>query len=299
MKALFKSFMVEGLLLIPVFCMTLWPRTALAAQAGTGLQSGTPPVRVLMTDPGPIGVNTTTALFSQVAIGASGPGSYTTVFTLLNTGATDLTGVLVLTAGNGSPMNATFTSPPAAPATGDSYNIGPIHPGGTQFITASPVHSTDALVTGWGAVESSGGTIGGVGTFEFTQGGTLTTIAGVLAGNLVNVATVPVDNNQAANRFTGYAVANPSNANITVKIDVVNPDGTLKKTLTTPQLNPLGPHQQVARFLFQDDATLATFQGSMVLIAATGESFSVVALVLDDNLITAVPVIPSKAPGIN
>ena len=299
MKALFKSPAVAGLLLISVFFLSLCPRTIFAAQDAANLPAGTPPVRMMMTDPGPIGVNTTTALFSQVAIGASGPGSYSTVFTLLNTGGTDLTGVLILTAGNGSPMNATFTSPPAAPATGDSYNIGPIHPGGTQFITASPVNATAALVTGWGRVESSGGTIGGVGTFEFSQGGTLTTIAGVLAGNLVNVATVPVDNNQAANRFTGYAVANPSNANITVKIDVVNPDGTLKKTLTTPQLNPLGPHQQVARFLFQDDATLMTFQGSMVLIAATGESFSVVALVLDENLITAVPVIPSKAPGIN
>ncbi len=299
MNALFKSFMFQGLLLIPVSCLSLCPRTVLAAQGGAGLQSETPPVRVLMTDPGPIGVNTTTALFSQVAIGASGPGSYTTVFTLLNTGATDLTGVLILTAGNGSPMNAAFTSPPAAPATGDSYSIGPIHAGGTQFITASPVSPGSTLVTGWGRVESSGGAIGGVGTFEFTQGGTLATIAGVLAGTLVNVATVPVDNNEAGKRFTGYAVANPSNANITVKIDVVNPDGTLKKTLATPQLNPLGPHQQVARFLFQDDATLMTFQGSMVLIASTGESFSVVALVLDENLITAVPVIPSKAPGIN
>ncbi len=295
MKALFKSFMFEGLLLIPVFCMTLWPRTVLAAQAGAGLQSGTPPVRVLMTDPGPIGVNTTTALFSQVAIG----GGYETVFTLLNTGGTDLTGVLVLTAGNGTPMTATFTAPPAAPATGDSFNIGPIHAGGTQFITASPVNPSDTLVTGWGRVESSGGTIGGVGTFEVSQGGTLTTIAGVLAENLVSVATIPVDNDGAHNRFTGYAIANPSNANINIKIDIVNASGALVQTLNIPQLNPLGPHQQVARFLHQDVASLLTFQGSMVLIPSAGESFSVVALVLDENLITAVPVIPSKAPGIN
>lgn len=295
MKALVKSSALASLLLTSVFVLSLCPRTIFAAQDAVNLPAGTPPVRMMMTDPGPIGVNTTTALFSQVAIG----GGYKTIFTLLNTGATDLTGVLVLTAGNGSPMNAAFTSPPAAPATGDSYNIGPIHPGGTQFITASPVSASATLVTGWGAVESSGGTIGGVGTFEFSQGGTLTTIAGVLAGNLVNVATVPVDNNEAGNRFTGYAIANPSSANITVKIDVVNPDGTLKKTLTPAQLNPLGPRRQVARFLYQDDASLLTFQGSMVLIPSTGESFSVVALVLDGNLITAVPVIPSKAPGIN
>ncbi len=295
MKALFKSPAVAGLLLISVFFLSLCPRTIFAAQDAANLPAGTPPVRMLMTDPGPIGVNTTTALFSQVAIG----GGYETIFTLLNTGGTDLTGVLILTAGNGSPMNATFTSPPAAPATGDSFNIGPIHPGGAQFITASPVHPTDTLVTGWGRVESSGGTIGGVGTFEVSQGGRLTTIAGVLAANLVSVATIPVDNDGAHNRFTGYAIANPSNANINVKIDIVNANGTLAQTLTIPQLNPLGPHQQVARFLHQDVPSFLTFQGSMVLIASSGESFSVVALVLDENLITAVPVIPSKAPGIN
>ncbi len=295
MKALFKSSMAAGALIIVVFILGLCPRMTLWAQDGVSLPAGTPPVRMLMTDPGPIGVNTTTALFSQVAIG----GGYQTIFTLLNTGATDLTGVLILTEGNGTPMTATFTAPGAAPATGDSYNVGPIHSGGTQFITASPTNPANATVTGWGRVESSGGTIGGVGTFEFSQGGRLTTVAGVLAGNLVNVATIPVDNDGAQSRFTGYAIANPSNANINVKIDIVNTNGTLHQTLTLPQLNPLGPHQQVARFIHQDVASLLTFQGSMVLIASTGESFSVVALVLDQNLITAVPVIPSKAPGIN
>lgn len=295
MKALFKSSTAAGALIIVVSIFGLCPRMTLGAQDGASLPAGTPPVRILMTDPGPIGVNTTTALFSQVAIG----GGYQTIFTLLNTGATDLTGVLILTEGNGTPMNAAFSSPSAAPATGDSYNIGPIHSGGTQFITASPTNPASATVTGWGRVESSGGTIGGVGTFEFSQGGRLTTIAGVLAGNLVNVATIPVDNDGAQSRFTGYAIANPSNANINVKIDIVNTNGTLHQTLTLPQLNPLGPHQQVARFIHQDVASLLTFQGSMVLIASTGESFSVVALVLDQNLITAVPVIPSKAPGIN
>lgn len=295
MKALFKSSIVAGAQIIAVFILGLCPRMTLGAQEGVSLPAGTPPVRMLMTDPGPVGVNTTTALFSQVAIG----GGYETVFTLLNTGATDLTGVLILTEGNGTPMTATFTAPGAAPATGDSYNIGPIHSGGTQFITASPTNPANATVTGWGRVESSGGTIGGVGTFEFSQGGKLTTIAGVLAGNLVNVATIPVDNDGAQSRFTGYAIANPSNANVNIKIDIVNANGTLHQTLTLPQLNPLGPHQQVARFIHQDVASLLTFQGSMVLIASTGESFSVVALVLDQNLITAVPVIPSKAPGIN
>jgi hypothetical protein len=295
MKALFRSSIAVGFSVVSLLGLSLFAGMTFAAQDGESLPQGTPPVRMMMTDPGPIGVNTTTALFSQVAIG----GGYTTVFTLLNTGGTDLTGVLTLTAGNGSPMNATFSAAPEAPVTGSSFNIGPIHAGGTQFITASPVNPAEATVTGWGRIESSGGTLGGVGTFEFTAAGKLTTIAGVLAGSTVNVATIPVDNNGAQNRFTGYAIANDSDASINVKIVVVNTSGTPVQTLNLPQLNPLGPRQQVARFLHQDAASFLTFQGSMVLIASTGESFSVVALVLDQNLITAVPVIPSKAPGIN
>jgi hypothetical protein len=268
---------------------------ALAQQAGAIPSPGGPPVRMMLVDPGPIGVNTTTALFAQVAIG----GGYTTVFTLMNTGTGDLGGVLVLTGANGNPLNAKFSEPPAAPITASSIDITPIHSGGTRFITAGPVNPGDATTTGWGRIESSGGTIGGVGTFEFTQAGKLTTIAGVLAGSTLNVATVPVDNDGAQNRFTGYAIANDSNANINVKIVVVNANGAPVQTLNLPQLNPLGPRQQTARFLHQDVPSLLTFQGSMVLIGQGGSRFSIVALVLDQGLITAVPVIPSKAPGIN
>jgi len=250
----------------------------------------------MLVDPGPIGVNTTTALFAQVAIGEG----YTTVFTLMNTGTGDLSGVLVLTTGvDGSPMNATFSEPPAAPITAGSFDIAPIRPGGTRFITAGPPNPGDALKVGWARVESSGGTIGGVGTFEVTQAGKLTTIAGVLAGSPLNVATIPVNNDGAKNRFTGYAIANPSNASINVKIVVVDVNGVPVQTLNLPKLNPLPPRQQVARFLHQDVPSLLTFQGSMVLIGQSGNEFSVVALVLDQNLITAIPVIPSKAPGIN
>jgi len=295
MKTLCRSSIATGYLVVTMLGVSLCAREALAAQAGVSMSPGRPAVRMLVTDPGPIGINTTTALFSQVAIG----GGYKTVFTLLNTGGTDLSGILILTAGNGSPMHVTFTDPPAAPATGSSVDIGPIRSGGTKFITASPVNPGDATVTGWARVESSGGTVGGVGTFELTQAGKLTTIAGVLAGGTTNVATVPIDNNEALNRFTGYAIANPSSQNINVKIVVVDVNGSTVHTLNLPQLNPLGPGQQIARFLHQDLSSLLTFQGSMVLIGQAGSQFSVVALVVDQGLITAVPVIPSKAPGIN
>ena len=283
-------------LVVSLLGLGLCAQGALAQQAGAMPSAAGPPVRMMLVDPGPIGVNTTTALFAQVAIGEG----YTTVFTLMNTGTGDLSGVLVLTTGvDGSPMNATFSEPPAAPITAGSFDIAPIRPGGTRFITAGPPNPGDALKVGWARVESSGGTIGGVGTFEVTQAGKLTTIAGVLAGSPLNVATIPVNNDGAKNRFTGYAIANPSNASINVKIVVVDVNGVPVQTLNLPKLNPLPPRQQVARFLHQDVPSLLTFQGSMVLIGQSGNEFSVVALVLDQNLITAIPVIPSKAPGIN
>ena len=196
-------------------------------------------------------------------------------------------------------MSVTFSVPPAEPVTASSIDITPIRPGGTKFITASPVNPGDPMITGWACVESSGGTLGGVGTFQFTEAGKLTTIAGVLAGSAISVATVPVDNDGTLNRYTGYAIANPSDQDINVKIVVVDANGVPLQTLNLPQLNSLGARQQIARFLHQDVSSLLTFQGSMVLIGQSGSQFSVVALVLDQGLITAVPVIPSKAPGIN
>ena len=41
------------------------------------------------------------------------------------------------------------------------------------------------------------------------------------------------------------------------------------------------------------------FRGSVVLIAPAGRSVAVVALVLDQGLLSATPVIPSKAPTVN
>jgi hypothetical protein len=253
------------------------------------------PVRLLLVGPDPVSADATTALFAQVAVG----GGYTTVFTLLNTGGTDLGGRLILTARDGSPMEVTFSVPPAAPVMASSMDITPIRPGGTRFITAEPVNSDDPMATGWARVESSGGTLGGVGTFQFTEEGKLVTIAGVLAGTAMNVATVPVDNNDAAKRYTGYAVANPSDQDINIKLVVVDANGIALQTLNLPDLNPLGARRQISRFLHQDVPSLLTFQGSMVLIGQSGSPFSVVALVLDQGLITAIPVIPSKAPGIN
>lgn len=165
---------------------------------------------------------------------------------------------------------------------------------------ASTANAGDPTKSGWARVESSGGTLGGVGTFQFVSGGVLSTIAGVLASQPVPVATIPVDDDQAAERFTGYAIANPNNENISVRVVVVNEAGQVVTTLNPPALNPLGPQRQVARFLFQDqNPPPPNFKGSIVLITQGGQSFAVVALVQNKGLFTAIPVIPEKAGHIN
>jgi hypothetical protein len=260
-------------------------------------------MRITAVDPGPIGAATTTAVFAQVAIG----GGYTTVFTFLNTGATPTTGNLILTDSAGKPMNASLTAPssfPEAPSAGGVEAVGPsialsINPGGTQFITAGPAVATDPTKAGWARVESDGGTLGGVATFQYAPGGSLSTIAGVLASNAVQFATIPVDNDDGARRYTGFAIANPGSSSLTVRIVPVDLNGNVVPGLTLSRT--LGSGAQLATFLHQEwNAPAAlTFKGSVVLLAPAGQSFAVVALVQNQGLLTAVPVIPAKAPTIN
>jgi hypothetical protein len=254
------------------------------------------PIRIV--DPGPIGVVTTSAVFAHVAVG----GGFTTVFTLVNTGGDAATGNLILTQSNGNPLDVTLAEPSVSEEGTNRVfaSSAPISipSGGTQVIQATPPNPADSTLTGWGRVESEGGSISGVGTFQFAPGGTLSTIAGVLASTPVSVVTIPVNDDGATNRFTGYAVANPGSAPVNIKIVVVNSNGTVAQTLNPPDLNPLGPGRHVARFLFQDSGN-SNHRGSMVLIGAGGAQFAVVALVQDRGLFTAIPVIPSKAPNIN
>jgi len=258
-----------------------------------------PLTRSLQNSPPSYNLDGVTALFAQVAVG----GGYTTIFALLNTGDTDLNGRLVLTDTEGNPMKVALSSPPADPgdippgAPTDSMNI-LIPRGGTRFIAAEPPGALTGTRTGWARVESTGGRLGGAATFQFVEAGELKTIAGVLAADAVEVATIPVNNDDIRNRYTGYAIANPSATDINIKIVVLDESGSTVETLILPSLNPLGPGKQIARFLHQDSQRLK-FKGSMVLLADTGKRVSVVALVLEQGLLTAIPVIPAKAPHVN
>ena len=244
-----------------------------------------------------------TNLFSQVAIG----GGFATVFTFLNTGSTSVTGNLILTAEDGNPLDATLSAPSVVPKLSDegdrvlasSLSI-TVPPGGARFMTATSPNPSDPNVrSGWARMETAGGVLGGVATFQFTSGGVLRTIAGVISSDAVPYATIPIDNDDSQLRFTGYAVANQGKDNINIKIVLVNQDGTVAETASPALLNPLGPGKKIARFLHQDLPARVRFRGSMVLISQDGKKFAVVALVQNQGLFTAIPVIPAKAPHIN
>lgn len=249
----------------------------------------------MLIGPGPIFAATTTNLFAQVAFG----GGFTTVFSFMNTGPDVTTGILYLTDNSGQPLAAAFSSPGASDALGPSYPI-TVPSGGSQEITADALNpAKDATSVGWARVESSGGSLGGVATFQLTAGGTLAAIVGVLSAPATSSATIAVNDDHSQARDTGYAIANPGSTPINVKIVLVHPDGTVHQTISPPALNPLPAGGHISTFLWQDtNDTFLLFRGSMVLIEQTGKPFSVVALVLKNGLFTAIPVIPGNAPGI-
>jgi hypothetical protein len=239
----------------------------------------------------------TTALFAHVAVG----GGFSTLFTLLNTGSEPLLGNLILTKSDGTPMDVTMRAQDSIPLQSPAAELA-IPPGGIRFIEATG--KPDALVAGWARVESTGGSPGGVAAFQLQSGNRLISITGVLNAEETSVATIPVTDDAGLRRYTGYAAANRGSGSISIRIVLVNADGSVRQVLRPALLNPLRAGNQVARFLFQDlNDTALTFQGSMVLIADNGAAFSVVALVQSEGaegpLYTAVPVIPAKAPGIN
>jgi hypothetical protein len=241
------------------------------------------------TAPAVVVENPITLVFPQVAIG----GGYLTVFSLVNTGGDAVTGDLSLWQDNGTPLEVIVGSTQTSSIPVD------IASGGTQRITAGPINAGDPVRVGWAKLESAGGSPGGVATFQFALSGILETIVGVLSSPIENETTIPVDDSRIQNRSTGYAIVNPGTADVNIRIVLVNSDGVEVQTIRPPLLNPLPPSGHYARFLFEDlNNPNLEFDGSIIFISDGGIPFSAMALVLDRGLLTAVPVIPGKAPNV-
>src|SRR5262245_31226628 len=264
---------------------------ALHAQGDDVLYLGntTKAVQADLTDPGPIGAETSTSLyFGQVALGAG----WNTIFSIVNTGPTTVNGTLSLTGTTGLPINANIDG------TVTAAQAVSVPAGGTRTLIANPVSPSDPLRTGWARYENIGGNASGVATFQLTTAGILSTAAGVLSSQLVTAATIPVYNDLAAGRFVGFAVANPNQTTMMLRLTTVNENGTIADPATTPAQLNLQPGGQVSIFLHEIITTRTTFRGSMVISTAGSQGFAIVALVQNGPLVTAVPVVNEKAPSV-
>ncbi len=233
--------------------------------------------------------------FAHVPVG----GGYTTDFLISNTGATGATTELILTDQQGNPFPVILMDPStsATLAMGSSFPVS-IAPAGTSIFRAAPVNASDSIKIGWARLVPSVDHVGGVALFDYLQQSILRSTAGVFGGYPINMATMPVDNDDRENRFTGFAVANSSNANVNLTLYVLDENGGITDVLSPPELNPLGPLKQVAKFLHEYVPTKLRFKGSMVLVGQNGKTFAVVALVQAQGLVTVIPVVPSKSPQV-
>jgi hypothetical protein len=96
-------------------------------------------------------------------------------------------------------------------------------------------------------VEVSGGSLGGVATFQVTQGKTLKATTGVLASQPVEYATIPIDNDDNQSRFTGFAVANNEDQGLNLKIILLDESGTVIDTVSPPDLNQLSAPPSIGK----------------------------------------------------
>ncbi len=232
--------------------------------------------------------------FPQVAVG----GGYSTLFTITNTGADTASGSLILTdqQGNAFSVSATLTdsSGVTQPASSGSTFALTIPSGATVFLLAAGLAADSPLQVGWGQIGSTGGSLSVVATYEYAVGGTTQTIVGVLQSRALQYATVAVDNNSSQDKQTAFAIANPGNRTISVKLALVGQDGTVVDSSVTLTL---GPGQQMARYVWQDLAR-TDFRGSLVFRGQARATFIAVALVDKQHVLTAIPLISGKAPGV-
>ena len=95
------------------------------------------------------------------------------------------------------------------------------------MLTAGALNSSDATKTGWAVLQSTGGSHRRGRDLQVCNGRRiLRGAAGVLASQPTDSATIPVDNDDALERFTGVALANPGDQEIRVQIQVIDRTAT-------------------------------------------------------------------------
>ena len=133
-----------------------------------------------------------------------------------------------------------------------------------------------------------------VATYEYAVGPVLKTVVSVPQSQKLQYATIQVDNDSTQGKETAWAIANPGSEGISVKLALVGQDG---RVLDDSITMTLGPGQQIARYVWQELARV-DFKGSLVLRGQAGAVFIAVALSERQGVLTDIPIIPGKFPGV-
>ena len=113
---------------------------------------------------------------------------------------------------------------------------------------------------------------------------------GLLQSQSLENATLAVDNDGSQGRWVAYAIANPVEHSIGIELSLTGQDGiAIGDTVSFT----IGPKQQVARYLSQD-LGLTEFKGSVAIRTQAGAAFAAVALLDNQCLLTALPLISGK-----
>lgn len=224
-----------------------------------------------------------TTFFPQIAAG----GGYETAIALVNTQPAPATALLTFTDANGFPLNLPLQGGGSQP-----YRMTFELPPRARVTVVAGCDQGSPLTRGWARIDACPWALHGVAAYRSMDEKGIKEIVAVLDSSEVGAATVLVDSDDREARYTGLAVANPGDTDIRINLHVVRPDGSLDRILAPPELNPLRPGTQIARFLHEFDPELIRFQGSLILSTADGGRFTVVALMEDRGHYAAVPVIP-------
>jgi len=233
-------------------------------------------------------VGTEAIYLAQVVLG----GGFESIFTLVNTGSQTATGALTLTARDGTQTLGQHAPDPSSPT---AYPIRMV-PGASQTIMIPAVSESPSV--GWARIESTGGSVSGYATYRYAEGGGLRTAVAVAATRPMESAAIPLDDDASAGRYTGFAVANPLDLDLRIRLLFVDENGIVVQTLSPEELNPLGPHRQVARFFHEYPAAGRPLRGSVVLQSIAGHPFVAVALVENQGLYTAIPVVGNNVSAV-
>ncbi len=237
-------------------------------------------------------ISSAATFFSQVAVGSG----YTTIFTFGNTGSEEISGTLLLIDQQGNPFTARGTvSNPGEDiySTIDSEFPLFLPPGSVATITLTAVNP-NSLSSFWARVLSSGGSLYGVALYKFELQGELRAATGVLPSPLIQQATIPVDDDYIQERFTAYALSNPTDQNLDIRLALVDQEGNLVHDYIDISLEP---GEQIARYLHQElNNSHFQFKGSIILRTEGIGAFTAVAFLQNQWLFTVIPVTPGKAP---